>query len=124
MWELAGRIVPVDQDLLAFRLVQDVKVSDSLIGIDTGSLQKTHQTTADCLNAVRFEEVWTVLEAQTQALPRDRYEAQRVVSGIVPLDAGEAQAGDRLLKDASINRVVLEDDDAVEQAGPAGQTTR
>src|ERR1700751_4305492 len=115
MWELAGRIVPVDQDLLAFRLVQDVKVSDSLIGIGTGSLQKTDQTTADSLNAVRFEEVRTVLEAQAQALPRNRGEAQGRVSGIGPVDAGEAQAGDRLLKDASIERVVLEDDQRIEE---------
>src|SRR5258705_11853273 len=108
MWDLAGRVVPLDQDLLAFLWLQDVNVSDPLIGIGTGSLQKTHQTTADCLNAVRFEQIWTVLETQAEAFSRHRYEAQRIVSGIVPLDAGEAEAGGRLLKDASVKWAVLE----------------
>ena len=53
MWDLASRVVPVDQNLPAFLLLQDVNVSDPLSGIGTGSLQQTHQATADCLNAVR-----------------------------------------------------------------------
>ena len=41
------------------------------------------------------------------------------MSGIVPLDAGEAQAGGRLLKDAAINWVVLEDDQRIEELAQA-----
>ena len=44
---------------------------------------------------------------------------QRIVSGIVPLDAGEAEAGGRLLKDASINWVVLKDDQRIEELAQA-----
>ena len=41
------------------------------------------------------------------------------MSGIVPLDAGKAQAGGRLLKDAAINWVVLEDHQRIEERAQA-----
>ena len=66
-----------------------------------------------------LEEIGAVLEPQAQPLCRHCHQAQRIMGGIVTLDAGERQPGDWLRQRASIHWIVLKDHQRIEQLAQA-----
>ena len=83
--------------------------------------QQPGEAFADDRNACRIEQVGAVVEPQPQPLARRRQQAQRIVRGVVPGDAGEAQAGGLGGETRLVDRIVLEHRQRVEQFTQAGQ---
>ena len=91
-------------------------------GSATAAVEQPGQALRHGVDGLAGEQVGAVVEPQPQPLARRRQEAQRIMRGIVPGDAGEAQAGGFGGESRLVDRIVLEHRQGVEQVAQAGET--
>ena len=118
----AGGVVPVCQDGAALGGGENVECADGAAGIVDGGGQQPGEALADRLDAGRIEQVGAVVEPQPQSFARRRQEAQRIVRGVMPGDAGKPQAAGLGRKSRLVDRIVLEHRQRVEQFAQPGQS--
>src|SRR5262249_1873009 len=115
-----GGGVPRAQDGGTLRRSENVEPPDRLVGIARRRLEQANQTAGQSLHAGAVKQVGPIVEPQLQLLSWAHRKAQRVVWGIVALDAGEVQTVGGCGETAPIWRIVLAHPQGVEQLAQAG----
>ena len=91
--DVARGVVPVREDGAALGGRENVEAADGACGVLDRGGEQPNEAAADGLDGLAGEQIGAVVEPQPQPLARRRQKAQRVMRGVVPGDAGEAQAG-------------------------------